>query len=1382
MNSFGILRTNVGLTTNVKIMVGSDYRLSLDTFDSNDELSIDRYKNFKFNKNNYYDELIPSFYKNTPTDISFQIKYNNDVDNMSNNFSSQYDEIYNYGARNIINNKNYKEEYEYFAPLYIKKNNLPSSFIIFRVDGSGLENITKENFKISIIDKLKFVKMFDLSIDSDLGQWLDKNFVTNQYFPDSPLEIDFRTLEFSKWNGIDYETGGYASKSIFLDTIIEEEREIFELEKIIFDGYKNNKVVFPNILNFSFLFDDEPSTPEIKRKWSLNRYFGFYINKIEFIKTISPYKTPKLRQDVEILSGNLLFSPSNPQNPFLEDWTDDKPFYIEYNGSYYLVNRFDERRNEEIMQAPDNGFINEEYQRVIFKNYKIISDLDLTNKQTEINKNYGFINEDNMLMVDEVTPFQINNFDESDVWLIDIDGVYHNLTKLENGIIKINSDYSFKFSSNFFDYKVSSVSKRVSFLVDFNNQPKKFNIFRLNFTDIKDFDTRIVDTEYSKYEYEKETELSNTDETKMYFENPLSSTNPKEIDDFIYNDKVVNIPVSSEYTANYETFKVTNGDLSDIWRINPVYCRWVYQNSLSSNDYPYLLNNSLIFEEYNRTVNPFEQSTNRSERNLDYFYTINSSTSSYLHHSLHIEEFNNSSDLGCSEYLLEFIDNCAEVVSYTDCQTGQTVTLSPLTETGTWPIGFTLSFNSTTIPTSQCLDASVATYSVKSSSGCKLEFKVDDYINAEYDYFTNLFNRKSHFNDFKITKNVKKHSYFNKGDESIPNITLFRGIEFKIYDVESIKLNTTNQIEGINVSNSNTFEDYRFSILLTSGDSNLEWEIIDEWQIDKYYATGSIVVFDDIFYTSTTDSIVKEPSINLTVGSSQIEVSSSPYTRLGWTPSSIQENILWSPNITYTSFGTASFVYNNGNFYECIDENSTVDFWNPVKSISTGYNINDIVLYKDKYWISMTGSNWVKPGTDIKKNKTREFLNRNGDNYKYWQPTTPNSSKWMKIQIWNPGIQYEAGTYIIHNETVYISNSTIEIGEEPGKSVLWQRKYSINPDTNYIYKIDNNPVIINNNRYYLVKSNISNETLDNGIHIYINKKWKNILINIYINDNTLPNITNTDRDLLYNDIYNKLTAYNFINCINNLSNKYDFSDFVKYTIINEDGSHKTYSFDNGIANLPYIISCEYPDAFLVKVDSIVRKPLNIRVNPFIRLNNGNITSISNLNWYNNIPVAYSIDNNKKTSKIFKNYNDNKNIEYIEIYRFGGYYMPLFYDIELFNRDCKVSKNIGNYIFDTSLTDFGIIKERKIRKINRSGSVLKFRDSKTEKSIYPMIDEFGYSCRDFMIFKSTWDSQYHTEIVDNKPRLIVTPQKIIKTPLNIGLPIAVKIENNKKYNL
>lgn len=70
---------------------------------------------------------------------------------------------------------------------------------------------------------------------------------------------------------------------------------------------------------------------------------------------------------------------------------------------------------------------------------------------------------------------------------------------------------------------------------------------------------------------------------------------------------------------------------------------------------------------------------------------------------------------------------------------------------------------------------------------------------------------------------------------------------------------------------------------------------------------------------------------------------------------------------------------------------------------------------------------------------------------------------------------------------------------------------------------------------------------------------------------------------------------------------------------------------------------------------------------------------------------------------------------------------------------------GNYNFDTTLTDFGMAKERKFRKVNRSRSILKLTEVNDTNSIYPMIDEFGYAFSDTFIFKSSWDNDYYVEI-------------------------------------
>ncbi len=169
MRSHALLRTNVALTTNAKIMVSASYSLYVDSIISNTELSSTQYKRKEFNKDNFWDEILPYFYKNTPPEIAFFVKDDDDNKNMSKDFGRQYDDLYQYGARNIIENKDYTEEFEYFAPLHVSKTGLPTNFIIFRIDGTGLINLTKDNFREEIINKLKCVKVFDLTRSTPLG-------------------------------------------------------------------------------------------------------------------------------------------------------------------------------------------------------------------------------------------------------------------------------------------------------------------------------------------------------------------------------------------------------------------------------------------------------------------------------------------------------------------------------------------------------------------------------------------------------------------------------------------------------------------------------------------------------------------------------------------------------------------------------------------------------------------------------------------------------------------------------------------------------------------------------------------------------------------------------------------------------------------------------------------------------------------------------------------------------------------------------------------------------------------------------------------------------------------------------------------------------------
>ena len=1312
MKSFGILRTNPGLTTNVKVVVDSKYGLSLDSINSVPELSNTKFKKFDFNKENYYDELLPYFFDGLPSEIAYNIKYDGDSDTMSTNFAEQFDEIYQHGARNIVDNKNYDEEYEYFAPLYVHKNKLPKNFVIFRVDGPGLTSVNRVNFKSQILSKLKTVKIFDLTKKTVLGEWLDFNIDDNEFFPDTPLEMNYQRLEFSKWNGIDYKNGGFVSKSFFLDDVLEKEMEVFEMEKLIFDGYRKNGVVFPNIINFSFLFDDTPATKETLRKWSINRYYGFYVDDIETMASISPYLPPTLKDGVTVLSDNILNHTEGV--PFIDGWSDDKQFYVEFKGEYYKVEKFTVKtdksvkavststviQNKKTTSFPSKSgavqvssaslvdvnnpstpnYVKDEKTDTYVDKWRIISSIDLKGMESMLNTNTGYIDDEGALVKTNGDYFTIEGFERSDVWLIEIDDKHHNLV-YDGTKIMVSTDYTFEFGNDFYRYYVNNIdpsyTKTIYTRVDANTVPKKFTIYRLNFTDIKDFDTRIVDTEPSKFEYEKEFEITNTEESKLYLQNLNTQTMPKLFDDFYYGGKVVRIPVSSEYTANNETFKINGGELSPIWRKNPVYCRWGFEGSLSANDYPYVLNNSSTFEDHNRTTNTFEANPNRVERNLDYFYTINSSSPNYVHHTLHIEK----SDGNGIDRLFDFSH---------DSYLGSKMVIS----------------------------------------GTGVSKSID------YDYFDSTFSLKSTFNN-RVVKNTKKYSEFIKGDANTPNYTVFRGIKFAIYDVKNIKLNQTGQIEIINTITRNTFEDYKFSIILTSSDNGMQWDIIDKWEMNREYKKGDLVEINDMIFRAKVDTVCNTPRVSLVVNGNvfgNVDAKPAPYNMLGYTStdsaplSSIRfdtdinvsninykdnnpsncnhweyyedildtniRNVFWNPLRSFKSlYVSDDVVYNGGNFYVYRNLNGPIDFWNPITAyaqkemettgikVRTGYGLSGVVFFKGSFYMSEIAGN-INPPDGKGWIKISDIYSQ---------------FKWQPVGIWTPNRQYNLDgvvTYILHNDVLYRTKDTnpIPSGENPTTSLRWKRIYSMLPDTDLIYSAKSNPIIHQNGDYYRIISNTKGGTLDNGIKVFINHKYKNVLVNIYINDNTMNGLRDTDRDTLYNSLYKKLVAKNFIDYINNPMLKNGFSDYIKYHIINTDGTQTIHRYGDNLDTLKHIIFAEHPDLLKVKTNSLLYLEKNeSKLKPTKYLNDGKINAPDQIDYFNNTHMAAEIVENVERQNLYDSYYN----LHSKIFRFSGNYMPIFYDVQLFNNDNSIdykrmhimlelsSQQNVRFVFDTN---------------------------------------------------------------------------------------------------
>jgi hypothetical protein len=276
--------------------------------------------------------------------------------------------------------------------------------------------------------------------------------------------------------------------------------------------------------------------------------------------------------------------------------------------------------------------------------------------------------------------------------------------------------------------------------------------------------------------------------------------------------------------------------------------------------------------------------------------------------------------------------------------------------------------------------------------------------------------------------------------------------------------------------------------------------------------------------------------------------------------------------------------------------------------------------------------------------------------------------------------------------------------------------------------------------------------MDGGIIIYINKKHKNVLIRIELTDDELL-IRDIERDYLYNELYKELTAYNFINSINNPLQKWGLSDYLKYVIIETDGTIREYDKSN-FSDLPIILNAEYPDEFQTRIKSQIVEPITLGENilrPLKKLEGTKLDSFAQLNWFNSKNyLATKISKNLFDPNIVDNFFGLKNLIFNNLWRHSGDYSPIFYNIELFN--------LNKFKFDTQITNFAKSKQWIISKVNRSGNKLKLRNSRSFKSIYPMLDEFGYTYKDLFLFKSTWDNEFFTE-VDSSSNIDTTDQNI-----------------------
>lgn len=284
-SSVQLVRTNPKLTGNVKITVDSNQDVWLNSIDANEELSKDLYKRFPVDTNRGHDSNLFSFFNNgkTTTKIVFDLQEKVNIHSTSLKFEDQYDFSNYFSGVRYSTDRRYTERFSMFAPLYLKSD-IPNYYVVFKIPGAMEGDITKSknsypinknDYIKELLSKAQIVSTFDLSNTSKIGKYL-RGIIHNPLFPQRPLTINFENNRGSSYNGISYQHGVFTEAHENLYPFLQSGNPIRSFEEYITLGFERNGVIFPNIVNLEFMFDDQSAS-----NYEFNRYIGFYCNAIE---------------------------------------------------------------------------------------------------------------------------------------------------------------------------------------------------------------------------------------------------------------------------------------------------------------------------------------------------------------------------------------------------------------------------------------------------------------------------------------------------------------------------------------------------------------------------------------------------------------------------------------------------------------------------------------------------------------------------------------------------------------------------------------------------------------------------------------------------------------------------------------------------------------------------------------------------------------------------------------------------------------------------------------------------------------------------------------------------------------------------------------------
>ena len=308
----------------------------------------------------------------------------------------------------------------------------------------------------------------------------------------------------------------------------------------------------------------------------------------------------------------------------------------------------------------------------------------------------------------------------------------------------------------------------------------------------------------------------------------------------------------------------------------------------------------------------------------------------------------------------------------------------------------------------------------------------------------------------------------------------------------------------------------------------------------------------------------------------------------------------------------------------------------------------------------------------------------------------------------------------------------------------------------------------------------------NGIHVFLNDKFKNILVIINVKIPIQQNLISLNNVGVFGEkfgLYNSktldnqslaypasvkefnpslITASNFYDVFDDMNTISEFDSGITYYYIDSNG----YSGSTGPINIfntgntmtlipnwnkidpPFILDIVNPEALETKKQSYIKGAIK---GPSTNIYDKYETYYdpSQKQKYNvSDPLARYMNLNIQENNLNTIYASNRVSTPNLIYRYNGVYEPIFTNIPIFNNVNLYFSGLtlkywdSNYRFDTTFENFGIIEELIFSKINPNISPLKLKNTDKDKSIFPIVDEYGYQISARFLFSSCWDRDFY----------------------------------------